>query len=101
MALAPNFTTSAFPIPNYFTFKIFLLEVVAIGRKNAGKDPDNTYISSLSGCQRGNTNHCLLANCGGVGFRSLDRRKIKLRNGKKDLIQVHSEFSPPTSKLVA
>ncbi len=40
MALAPNFTTSAFPIPNYFTLKKIFLEVVAIGRKNAGKDPD-------------------------------------------------------------
>jgi hypothetical protein len=43
MALPLNFTTSAFPIPNYFTFKNFLLEVVAIERKNAGKDPDSNY----------------------------------------------------------
>jgi hypothetical protein len=48
MALAPNFTTSAFPIPNYFTFKKFLLEVVAIGRKNAGKDPDSLEFSFKS-----------------------------------------------------
>ncbi len=46
MALPLNFTTSAFPIPNYFTLKNFLLEVVAIGRKNAGKDPD-TFVYSL------------------------------------------------------
>jgi hypothetical protein len=45
MALAPNFTTSAFPIPNYFNLKNFLLEVVAIGRKNAGKDPDTPPLS--------------------------------------------------------
>ncbi len=41
MALAPNFTSSAFPISQLLHFKQFLLEVVAIGRKNAGKDPDN------------------------------------------------------------
>jgi hypothetical protein len=39
----------------------------------------------------------------GLSFRSLDRRIYdwKLRNENKGLIQVRSEFSPPTVKLVA
>jgi hypothetical protein len=34
--LSPNSQTSAFLIYSFYTFKKFLLEVVAIGRKNAG-----------------------------------------------------------------
>jgi hypothetical protein len=39
----------------------------------------------------------------GLSFRSLDRHiyDYKLRKKKKDLVQECSEFSPPTSKLVA
>jgi hypothetical protein len=36
LPLVPEFTTSAFLIYSCCTFKNFLLEVVAIGRKNAG-----------------------------------------------------------------
>jgi hypothetical protein len=36
LPLVPEFTTSAFLIYSCYTFKNFLLEVVAIGRQNAG-----------------------------------------------------------------
>ncbi len=40
LPLVPEFTTSAFLIYSCYTFKNFLLEVVAIGRKNAGWEYD-------------------------------------------------------------
>ncbi len=44
LPLVPEFTTSAFLIYSCYTFKNFLLEVVAIGRKNAGWESDNSNI---------------------------------------------------------
>ncbi len=41
LPLVPEFTTSAFLIYSCYTLKKFLLEVVAIGRKNAGWESDN------------------------------------------------------------
>ncbi len=39
MALAPNFTTSAFPIPNYFTFKNFCYKSSRLEGKMPGRIP--------------------------------------------------------------
>ncbi len=41
LPLVPAFTTSAFLIYSCFAFNNFLLEVVAIGRKNAGWESDS------------------------------------------------------------
>ncbi len=43
LPLVPEFTTSAFLIYSCYTFKIFLLEVVANGRKNAGWESDTIH----------------------------------------------------------
>jgi hypothetical protein len=48
LPLVPEFTTSAFLIYSCYTFKKFLLEVVVIGRKNAGWESDNPYKPSLN-----------------------------------------------------
>jgi hypothetical protein len=45
LPLVPEFTTSAFLIYSRYTFKKFLLEVVAIGRKNAGWESDSLFDS--------------------------------------------------------
>jgi hypothetical protein len=47
LPLVPEFTTSAFLNYSCCTFKIFLVEVVAIGRKNAGRESDKYKIHYL------------------------------------------------------
>ena len=42
--LSPNSQTSEFLIYSFYTFKKILLEVVAIGRKNAGWESDSNNI---------------------------------------------------------
>jgi hypothetical protein len=49
MALPLNFTTSAFLIPDYFTFKIFCEKSSRLEGKNAGKDPDSKSVSKSRG----------------------------------------------------
>jgi hypothetical protein len=59
------------------------------------------FIFRLTKAEQGPFAHLRIAK--GLSFRSLDSRiyYCKLRNEKKNLILVCSEFSPPISKLIA
>jgi hypothetical protein len=60
LPLVPEFTTSAFLIYSCYTFKKFLLEVVAIGRKNAGCESDTPPLPIATASQKQLHSFCAL-----------------------------------------
>ncbi len=60
LPLVPEFTTSAFLIYSGYTFKIFLFEVVAIGRKNAGWESDTPPLPIATASQKQLHSFCAL-----------------------------------------
>ena len=58
--LSPNSQTSAFLIYSCYTFKIFLLEVVAIGRQNAGWESDTPPLPIATASQKQLHSFCAL-----------------------------------------